>query len=296
MKRADAITEIKNNWRVILPQMTGEAKRRVNGETSYICPLPGCHHGEHGDGLTYDPNSKDRNGLKCFSCGFSGSIIDLYMEVNNITDFNRATDDLAAMLNIEIDNRRANENGETPTWNDAVSLIGSLPSAEQVTSKLNNPCDSLLTDESNGSKEHKSKLDLISRQDVIEALSRSSVYAWSIEQDQTAHNWALNIIKAIPSADAVPTVIRSKTLLPTKDFKEWAKRIKEVNPNAVVIPCDAEVASADAEDRLYIKIYADDEPSVKAEKLYQICGETQNKKVAEWLKEYFPSLGERRKP
>ena len=42
-----------------------------------------------------------------------------------------------------------------------------------------------------------------------------------------------------------PTVIRSKTLMPTKDFKEWAKRIREVNPNAVVIPCDAEVMSAD---------------------------------------------------
>ena len=26
--------------------------------------------------------------------------------------------------------KRANENGETPTWNDAVSLIGSLPSAD----------------------------------------------------------------------------------------------------------------------------------------------------------------------
>lgn len=26
--------------------------------------------------------------------------------------------------------KRAKENGETPTWNDAVSLIGSLPSAE----------------------------------------------------------------------------------------------------------------------------------------------------------------------
>ena len=47
--------------------------------------------------------------------------------------------------------------------------------------------------------------------------------------------------------------------------------------------------SADAEDRLYIKIYADDEPSVKAEKLYQICGETQNREVTKWLKEYFPS-------
>lgn len=74
--------------------------------------------------------------------------------------------------------------------------------AMQVISKLNNPCDSLLTDESNGSKEHKSKLDLISRVDAIEALCRSSVYAWSIEQDQTAHNWALNIIKALPSAEA----------------------------------------------------------------------------------------------
>ena len=44
----------------------------------------------------------------------------------------------------------------------------------------------------------------------------------------------------------IPTVIRSKTLMPTKDFKEWAKRIREVNPNAIVIPCDAEVVSAEA--------------------------------------------------
>ncbi len=34
--------------------------------------------------------------------------------------------------------------------------------------------------------------------------------------------------------------------MPTKDFKEWAKRIRETNPNAVVIPCDAEVVSAEA--------------------------------------------------
>jgi hypothetical protein len=48
------------------------------------------------------------------------------------------------------------------------------------------------------------------------------------------------------SAEAKPTVIRSKTLLPTKDFKEWAKRVRETNPNVIVIPCDAEVVSADA--------------------------------------------------
>ena len=49
--------------------------------------------------------------------------------------------------------------------------------------------------------------------------------------------------------------------------------------------------SADEQDdnRLYIKIYADDEPSRKAEKLYQICGEAERHEVAQWLKEYFPS-------
>ncbi len=50
-----------------------------------------------------------------------------------------------------------------------------------------------------------------------------------------------------------------------------------------------EALSAESEDRHYIRIYADDEPSVKAEKLYQICGETQNREVAKWLKEYFLS-------
>ena len=50
-------------------------------------------------------------------------------------------------------------------------------------------------------------------------------------------------------AEAGPKVIRSKTLLPTKDFKEWAKRVRETNPNAVVIPCDAEVVSAEAVQR-----------------------------------------------
>ena len=37
--------------------------------------------------------------------------------------------------------------------------------AEQVTSKLKNPCDSLLTEDSEDSKEQKSKLDLISFDD-----------------------------------------------------------------------------------------------------------------------------------
>ena len=47
------------------------------------------------------------------------------------------------------------------------------PSEKQVTSKLKNPCDSLLTEDTDGSKEQKSKLepsDLISREAVREKL------------------------------------------------------------------------------------------------------------------------------
>lgn len=82
----------------------------------------------------------------------------------------------------------------------------------------------------------KTMSDLISREAAIKAVS----IAVLDDRDE------LEAIKALPSAEAEPTVIRSRTLMPTKDFMEWAKRIKEVNPNAVVIPCDAEVVSAEA--------------------------------------------------
>ena len=94
-----------------------------------------------------------------------------------------------------------------------------------------------------------------------------------------AHSYALNVIRNAPTADAKPTVIRSKTLFPTKDFMEWAKRIKEVNPNAVVIPCDAEVASAEA-----LQGYTEwlEKIIVDAETFEWLCEDTNDK---EWCEE-----------
>ena len=43
------------------------------------------------------------------------------------------------------------------------------------------------------------KSDLISRQDLINAIMRSSVYAWSAEEDKIAHEWVLNIINSLPA-------------------------------------------------------------------------------------------------
>ncbi len=52
---------------------------------------------------------------------------------------------------------------------DIISRTAEAIEVEQVTGKLKNPCDSLLKDDTKTCKESKSKLDLISRQDAIEA-------------------------------------------------------------------------------------------------------------------------------
>lgn len=53
-------------------------------------------------------------------------------------------------------------------------------------------------------------------------------------------------IKALPSADAEPTVIRAKTFMRKEDFDKWAEDIKKQGENVICIPCDAEVVSVDA--------------------------------------------------
>lgn len=103
MKQIDAQEEIKSRWNEILEKMLPRAKQPVNGQPSYICPI--CNHGEHGDGITLNPKSKS-HGLKCFGCGFSGSIIDLYMQDKH-TDYNTACNDLAATLNIDYERPQA---------------------------------------------------------------------------------------------------------------------------------------------------------------------------------------------
>ena len=103
MTRKEAIDYIKQDWRLIIPTLTTKAKLQANGEDSWVCPLPNCGHGEHGDGVTFIPDG-DRTKLICFGCGWTGDIIDLYMKVKGV-DFNTALADLARQLNIEIDEK-----------------------------------------------------------------------------------------------------------------------------------------------------------------------------------------------
>lgn len=100
MDREQARQEIRRNWRQLINGITTPAQQRVNGEASYICPL--CAHGTHGDGMTVNPRSADGNGLKCFGCGFSGDIIDLYQKTAG-ADYNTALALLAQEIGVTID-------------------------------------------------------------------------------------------------------------------------------------------------------------------------------------------------
>ena len=92
----------------------------------------------------------------------------------------------------------------TKDWEELTGALKSLPSAEQVTGKLKNPCDSLLTDDSGVRKEQKSKLDLISRQDAIEvfttdgtAMERAGVNMITVA---FAKQTAVDLLEQLPSA------------------------------------------------------------------------------------------------
>ncbi len=99
MDRETARQKIRSSWRDILAYWTGPAKQRVNGEESYICPI--CRHGENGDGITYNPKSKDKNSLHCFGCNFTGDIIALYQQTEGL-DFNTSLYMLGQQIGIEM--------------------------------------------------------------------------------------------------------------------------------------------------------------------------------------------------
>lgn len=102
MDRDEARQAIRDNWRQLIAGIARPAKHKVNREQSYICPLCGNGSGSSGDGLAWNPRSADGDGLKCFKCGFSGDIIDLYQKSTG-ADYNTALTLLAQDMGITID-------------------------------------------------------------------------------------------------------------------------------------------------------------------------------------------------
>ena len=108
------------------------------------------------------------------------------------TDYINRADAIDAVVSWTVEDRPTEE---MPT--DLVDRINDLPSAdaEQVTSKLKNPCDSLLTDDSAECKEQKSKLDLISRAKVLNVVQNA-------DDGNIPYEVIKDIIQGLPSVSA----------------------------------------------------------------------------------------------
>ena len=107
LNRDEAKQYIKSHWRDVMTAWTGTAKQKIKGKETYICPL--CGHGNHGDGLTNTPTRPDI--IKCFSCEFTGDILQLWQNEKNV-DYNTALYELAELLGITIKSNK-NQNNET---------------------------------------------------------------------------------------------------------------------------------------------------------------------------------------
>lgn len=94
MDRQAAIEEIRSSWRRLYP-----ADSKGKG---IICPLCGSGSGAHGTGITGDSTHGKPNSLKCWSCGFTGDVLDLIQQETG-ADFNTAINNAAADLGIIID-------------------------------------------------------------------------------------------------------------------------------------------------------------------------------------------------
>ena len=99
MTRNEAIKYIKAHWRDIMRKWTGIAAQKVEGKETYICPLPNCGHGTHGDGVKELPGNPE--GMKCFGCEESGDVIHFWEKAYN-KSFNEAVEELAQFVGIEI--------------------------------------------------------------------------------------------------------------------------------------------------------------------------------------------------
>ncbi len=86
-------------------------KSRNGGKNQYICPL--CRSGtglHHSGAFTVYPKT---NRYHCFACGSNGDILNLYGEMNNISDFKTISDELSKkyhLLSSDYENTQYNSN------------------------------------------------------------------------------------------------------------------------------------------------------------------------------------------
>ncbi len=104
--------EAKQALRNMEPDFLEEAKMKVRGKPTYICPKCGNGSGENGDGIVLDHHRKDGNHYHCFVCGLDEDIIGLWKIANEIPDDKTAFESLYSHYGMAV------ESSKPTAWED----------------------------------------------------------------------------------------------------------------------------------------------------------------------------------
>lgn len=99
MDREDAKNLLLNQE----PFFLQEAKTKVNGHKSYICPCCQNGSGKSGTGIALDTSNTQKRSYKCFKCGLYEDVIGLWKLSRGIADDRQAFEELYEYYNIQIE-------------------------------------------------------------------------------------------------------------------------------------------------------------------------------------------------
>lgn len=105
MDRQTAKEEVKNRE----PDFLQPAKKKINGHTSYICPVCNNGAGDSGTGIALNPKYTEGKRYKCFKCGLSEDVIGLWKHYKGITDDKEAFATLYEYYGLQVDSPAAKE-------------------------------------------------------------------------------------------------------------------------------------------------------------------------------------------
>jgi replicative DNA helicase len=113
------------------PDFLNQAKQKVNGQPTYICPVCGNGKGKDGDGIALNVNSKsDFPHWHCFGCGLEADILELWMKYNQISDYAVAFRTAYEHYGIMIDSNSAPIQAHTSPQNSLRILSSKTISSE----------------------------------------------------------------------------------------------------------------------------------------------------------------------
>lgn len=113
------------------PDFLNQAKQKVNGQPTYICPVCGNGKGKDGDGIALNVNSKsDFPHWHCFGCGLEADILELWMKHNQISDYAAAFRTAYEHYGIMIDSNSAPIQARTSPQNSLRILSSKTISSE----------------------------------------------------------------------------------------------------------------------------------------------------------------------